>query len=157
MGTFLFADNKELSVQSYAKLWTFIDQQLVTAQINQFYLEVQNSNNQSLYYQLTHSAKKNNYIVFENIADSVAKLLIYIDQKRIETESNHFLLTRITTKEYPSIRIMLVKDNQVLFSEEISFENNALENKNTKAKWFDPIILTAVVGSLIYLIYYGNH
>ncbi len=152
-----FAENYELSAQNYSELWTYIDQQLTDLHIREFYLEVQNNSTPSLYYQLTQSAKKKDYIIYENYDETIPKLMIYVDQKKTEIVKNQYLFTRITTKEFPLYRIMLVKDRQVILSEEISFENSAFEKRNSKAKWFDPIILTAVVGSLIYLIYYGNH
>lgn len=154
----LFSINQSNISQTTDKLWNNIHQILQEKNINKICFDVRSAEYSDLInFKLCNLATKNNYQVYDLPNDSLITISILLDYKSVNKNKNYYLFTRETNKLYPIYLLKIIDKNQLIYSGEILFTENGSKKTKTNAKWYEPFMLSAVIGSLIYLIYYGNH
>lgn len=96
-------------------------------------------------YQLVENLNNSDYIVSLNIYEELyqKKSRSLISNRKSNIRTNFFL--KIT--ETKSSEILLIKE----FTHQTPFSNT------DEGKWFTPFLITFVIGSLVYLLYYSNN
>jgi len=154
----LFALNQSNISQTTDLLWNNISGALNQNQIKNITFDIRSENFADLInFKLSNLAIQNNYSVFDTASDSVVTVSVLQDYKIVSKNYNYYLFTRETSKQYPLFLIKLINNNKVVYSQEIIIKDTFTKKNKTSAKWYEPFMLSAVIGSLIYIIYYGNH
>ncbi len=138
-------------------LYQTISKQLKQENCLSVCFQVQESNTKYLLFILSKNALKENYTVCLN-ADS-ADVCVQIESNTFETYQKKKILFYNKTKKIFENEYMItyinIKKNRLIATESLTYMVNPNIAQST-VKWYDPFLMMAVVGSLIYLIYYGN-
>lgn len=138
-------------------LYRHISSQISKKDIKAISFDFQNINSVLIYNHIASQALKDNYVVF--LSPDSAEVLIQIDTDIKESYKKKTLFFFSKQKKVKEniyfLSITDLKNNRLLYAETLSYESDSYQ-KQSEVKWYDPFLLTAVVGSLIYLVYYGN-
>jgi len=139
-------------------LWNYLKVPLDSLQSKSVYFDVvKSADSGQISFRLTDYAMRSGFTVFESKNDSVTVVNILADNKILVKRQNYLLFTKEDTMVYPQYLVLISKGDRVLFSSSISINETISKKTKTITRWYEPVMLSAVIGSLVYLIYYGNH
>jgi hypothetical protein len=123
------------------------------------YLDIQFPDNQNITkfeIQKMLLAKDYELVESKQFADYV--VLIQSSELLMNNPSNSiFKQSELIKKEVYQIQLLRLVDMKVLTIKTIEVMNLYSNNDMTKDKWYTPFLITFVIGSLIYLLYYNNN
>jgi len=144
--------------QTTTKLWDSLKNPLDSLNTRYIYFDVIKSTGSDLVnFRLTDFALNEGFVVSDIKNDSVTVISILSDNKTLVKRQNYILFTKEDTFIYPQYLIKISQGNRIVLSRTLSMNENLSKKTKTISRWYEPLMLSAVIGSLVYLIYYGNH
>lgn len=100
----------------------------------------------------------NTYTVVETEQFADYSVTIRVEENFVSKKTASIFVTHELIKETSFIvQVLRIKDYKVMDIKRFKFEEKHQQEKNVKDKWYSPFLVTFVIGSLIYLLYYGNN
>ncbi|MCB5250710.1 MAG: hypothetical protein RBS16_02390 [Candidatus Cloacimonadales bacterium] len=139
-------------------LWKNIKAPLDSLNSKIIYFDIVRSNtSEQLAFRLANLAFKDGYTVLDSKLEDTTIVGIMQDNKVVVEKNNYIIFIRENVYTYPHFLINISKNNQLIFSKNISFDDAISKKSKSSSRWYEPVMLATVLGSLVYLIYYGNH
>ncbi|HPY96761.1 MAG TPA: hypothetical protein PL063_06070 [Candidatus Cloacimonadota bacterium] len=150
---------KQLSTTETAEvLWDTIKVSLDSLETETIYFDLVKSNNSAqVAFLLTNMAFKEGYVVLDNKSSDATTVAIMLDNKTIYERHNYILFVKEDTYTYPYFLVNISQNERIVSSNKIYISQAISKKSKSSSRWYEPVMLSAVIGSLVYLIYYGNH
>ena len=101
---------------------------------------------------------ENHYSLVDDLQFADFRVLVTINESVfIENKTSFFRQNRLIKKEIYQIKLTRLSDSRVLAIKDIESVDSMSFTGKSNEKWYTPFLITFVIGSLIYLLYYSNN
>lgn len=97
------------------------------------------------------------YVLFENTQENCLLLSIDYDENPVHRSSGFFIFRRSYQEEHHNFSFQLTRlpESRILDYDHLTLVT-LNKQQRTNMRWYDPVLISAVIGTLAYLFYFGG-